>query len=265
VPLNIPQPTSVVAEAVWANIVRTLTNLSDVRATRIDNLDALISSRLALGGLQSELDARTLTLVKMALLDAAISSRLSKADFDTKMPDARALRIDNLDVLLSSREAEADALTRYTNLMAAKTDIDNLTIPIPFPSAEAKDDVAVITATDTTERTITVALPTGASIVRVALAAFIVIINRSANAQDIDIDVKGRLGAGGWSTFFTQTDVISFPAVDKASGSVVALQDVSALVTAAGSYGFKLTVTLSSANTVRFITQYLLQVTYKMS
>jgi hypothetical protein len=149
--------------------------------------------------------------------------------------------------------------------MAAKTDIDNLTIPIPLPSAEALDDVAVITATDTTERTIAVSLPTGASIVRAMLGALVVAVNRSTNAQDIDVDVKGRLGAGGWTTFFSKTDVMSLAAVDKASIGIVALQDVSSLVTAAGTYGFKLTVTLSSANTVRFLTQYLLQVTYKMS
>jgi len=97
------------------------------------------------------------------------------------------------------------------------------------------------------------------------LAALIIAINRSTNAQDIDVDVKGRLGAGSWTTFFTQTDVMSLAAVDKASIGLVALQDVSSLVTGAGTYGFKLTVTLSSANTVRFLTQYLLHVTYKMS
>lgn len=40
-------------------------------------------------------------------LDVLLSSRLSKADFDTKLPDARAARIDNLDVLLSSRATVA--------------------------------------------------------------------------------------------------------------------------------------------------------------
>jgi hypothetical protein len=136
---------------------------------------------------------------------------------------------------------------------------------MPFPSAEAKDDVSTTSATDTTERTITVSLPTGASIVRAMLAAFVTIINRTANAQDIDIDVKGRPSGGSWTTFFSQTDIISLPAVDKAPTGDVYLQDVSSLVTGAGTYGFKLTVTLSSANTVRFKTQFLLVITYKMS
>jgi len=157
---------------------------------------------------------------------------------------------DYLDVAVSTR--------------AKQTTLEAMEIPIKFPSAEAKDDISVTTPTDTTELSITVSLPSGATIVRAMLAAFIWITNRTANAQDIDIDVKGRVSGGTWSTFFSETDCGSLPAVDKASIYPVPIQDVSALVTAAGTYGFKLTVTLSSANLVRFITQYLLIVTYRM-
>lgn len=152
-----------------------------------------------------------------------------------------------------------------TEVSAVKTDVDNMQKIIKFPSAEALDAIAVTAATDTTERTITVALPTGASIVRAMLAAFITAMNNAAAAQKIDIDVKGRKGAGGWNTYFSQDDVIGFPAADGATTGIVPLQDVSALVDVAASYGFKCTITQSSANSVRYTTQYLLIVTYKMS
>jgi len=42
-PLYVPLPTGDVAAAVWAYVTRRLTNLDDVRAARIDNLDAPIS------------------------------------------------------------------------------------------------------------------------------------------------------------------------------------------------------------------------------
>ena len=97
------------------------------------------------------------------------------------------------------------------------------------------------------------------------LAAFIIAMNNTANAQKIDVDVKGRVSGGSWSTFFSQDDVIGFPDADGATTGFVPLQDVSTLVTAAGAYGFKCTITQSRANSVRYTTQYVLIVTYKMS
>lgn len=143
--------------------------------------------------------------------------------------------------------------------------LEDIECEIKFPSAEALDAIAVTAATDTTEKTITVSLPTGASIVRAMLAAFITAMNNSANAQKIDVDVKGRVSAGSWNTYFSQDDSIGFPAADGATTGFVPLQDVSALVTGGGTYGFKCTITQSSANSVRYTTQYLLIVTYKMS
>jgi len=91
-------------------------------------------------------------------LDATISSRstLTKADLSPELP--------RLDATVSSRAPEAGG-----KLEALKTDVDNLQTIIKFPNAEALNDIAVTAATDTTEKTITVALPTGASIVRVML------------------------------------------------------------------------------------------------
>jgi len=52
-------------------------------------------------------------------LDVLLSSRLSKADFDTKIPDARALRIDNLDVVLSTRATPGQVAALLGNLDVA--------------------------------------------------------------------------------------------------------------------------------------------------
>lgn len=128
------------------------------------------------------------------------------------------------------------------------------------------DDIAAAGDQNTTEREITVALPTGGSIVRAMLAAFITIMNDTATAHKIDINVEGRVAAGAWQDFFDQDDVVGFPASDGATTGFTAIQDVSALVTVAGTYGFRLTVNQSGgANSVRYTTQYLLVITYEIT
>jgi len=141
-----------------------------------------------------------------------------------------------------------------------KVDVD-----IGFPSVEALDDIAVTTPTDTTEREITVSLPPGGSIVRATLIAYIVAMNNTANAQKIDVDVKGRKAGGTFSTFFSQDDCIGLVDVEGATVSLMTIQDVSAVVTEAGTYGFKVTITQSSANSVRYTTEYALIITYRRS
>ena len=136
---------------------------------------------------------------------------------------------------------------------------------IEFPSAEALNDISVTGEQPTTERTITVTLPTGASIRRVLLVAVITAMNNFAQAQKIDVTVQGRKGAGSWSDFFSEDDCFGFGAIDGATASLVAVQDVSALVDAAASYGFRLSVNQSATQSVRYTTQFLLVITYRMS
>ena len=136
---------------------------------------------------------------------------------------------------------------------------------IEFPSAEALNDIALTGEQTTTERTITVALPDGGKIRRVLLIAIVTAMNNYAQAQKIDVTVQGRKGAGSWSDYFSEDDLIGFGAVDGATTSLVACQDVSALVDAAASYGFRLSVNQSAAQSVRYTTQYLLAITYRMS
>jgi len=134
-----------------------------------------------------------------------------------------------------------------------------------FASSEALDSINVTSATDTTEKEITIAGPPGSSIVRAQLIVLLTVMNNTANAQKIDVDTKGRPSGGSWSTFFSQDDIIGFGAVDGATTSITLVSDVSALVTADGTYGFKCTITQSSANSVRYTTQYVLVVTYRRS
>jgi len=136
---------------------------------------------------------------------------------------------------------------------------------IEFPSAEALDDISATGEQTTTEKTITVALPSGASIVRALLVAMVTVLNDSETAQKIDVTVKGRKGSGGFSDFFSQDDVVGFGAVDGATTFLVTVQDVSALVDVAATYGFQLSVNQSAAASVRYTTQYVLVITYKMS
>ena len=244
----------------------------------VDEIEGLLKNatyglsalKTLIDALEAKLDNATYGLSALKTLINAIEAKLDNAtyglaalntDLDTLLGRLTATRAGYLENLSGG----AVALESGGNLAAVKTDVDNLTVVIKFPSAEALDAIAVTDATDTTEKTITVALPTGSSIVRVMLAAFITAMNNTANAQKIDIDVKGRVSGGGWSTFFSQDDVIGFPAADGATTGMVPLQDVSALVTSAQTYGFKCTITQSSANSVRYTINYLLILTYKMS
>ena len=175
-----------------------------------------------------------------------------------------ALQTDPLNVI---RDAILNDATRFAgaDIGAIKGYVDTVEGEIKFPSAEALNDIAAVGPTVTTELTITVSLPSGASIVRVMLTAFLTVMNDTANLQKIDVDVQGRVSGESWNTYFSQDDVLGLPASDGVTTGFVALQDVSTLVTAAGTYGFRLQVTQSSANSVHYTTQYLLIITYKMS
>lgn len=137
---------------------------------------------------------------------------------------------------------------------------------IEFPSAEALNNIALAGDQNTSELTITPELPEGAVIRRVLLLAVTTIMNNTATAHKIDVTVQGRKGAGAWNNYFDEDECIGFGAVDGASTSLVTLQDVTALVDEAATYGFRLTVNQSGgANSVHYTTQYLLVVTYRMS
>jgi len=229
-----------VADAVWANVVRTLTNLSDVRAARIDNLDVLLSSRL------------------------------SGSAFDTRLSAARAALIDNLDVLLSSREAEAVAQTRYASLLASvnnmRTEVDKLVLAegslIPLISAASLDDIAVTNPTDTTEREISFTLPPYGVLSKAVLTVYMLATNRTATSQSIGVGVSGRPSGGSWTQFFSQGGCIALPGVTYTNCPVIIPVNVISVVNDAGDYGFKCTIALSGAAQTRFLIIYRLDVAY---
>jgi hypothetical protein len=163
----------------------------------------------------------------------------------------------------ATRELTRIRATPRTDLVGADTPIPLEEMDIGFPSPEALDDINVAAATPTTERQITVALPSGAGIRRVTLIALITAMNNSVSAQKIDVTVQGRVSGGAWNNYFSETDCMGFGAVDGATTGLVAAQDVTALVTGAGFYGFRCQITQSAAQSVRYTIQYILIVSIR--
>lgn len=138
-------------------------------------------------------------------------------------------------------------------------------VEIEFPTDEVLDDISVTGEQTTTERTATVAMPPNATIRRVLLVSIITIMNDSANPQKIDVTVQGRKGSGSWSDYFSEDDVVGFGAIDGATTSLVAVSDISALVDEDATYGFRLSVNQSAAQSVRYTVQHVAVVTYRMA
>ena len=137
---------------------------------------------------------------------------------------------------------------------------------LKFPGAEAFDDIAAGGDQTTTEVLITVALPPNAVIVRAMLLADITIMNDTATAHKINLDVDARPQAGAWANYWTVDTVVGFPAADGATTGMTCIVDISALVNAAANYGFRFTVNQSGgANSVHYTTQYVLVITYEFA
>ena len=135
---------------------------------------------------------------------------------------------------------------------------------LKFPSEEAFDDIAAVGDQTTTEVEIIVALPPGAAIVRAMLLADVTIMNDTATAHKINLDVDARPQGGAWANYWTVDTVVGFPAADGATTGITCSVDVSALVNAAATYGFRFTINQSGgANSVHYTTQYILIVTYE--
>lgn len=134
-------------------------------------------------------------------------------------------------------------------------------VDIGFSTDEALDSIAVAAATPTTELSRVITIPDGTTIQRVTLLAVVNAMNDTANLQKVDIEVQGRLAGGTFTTFFSQDDVIGLPASDGVTTSLILQQDVTALVTAAGTFGFRLNIEQSAAFAVRYTTSFYLIVT----
>lgn len=107
---------------------------------------------------------------------------------------------------------------------------------------------------------ITMNIPTGSTITKVIAMARIHIMNDSKTAQEIDLKLEVEGVA-----LFNQSNIIGFPAVNKASGSYVIAEDATDEVTADGQVvTLEAFATLSAAASVRFQCQYYLFITYRM-
>lgn len=130
-----------------------------------------------------------------------------------------------------------------------------------YATAELFADISVVTADQSLgSQTITVAVPTNATIIGAIALCVLDIMNDAAVAQKIDLDME----VGGVSVF-SQDDVIGFPALDGASGVFSIFVDVSAIVTAAGAYVLEAFCTLSDAHSTHFTVNYGLIIIYRMS
>lgn len=238
------------------------------------NLDAAISSRASASALTTH-DGKLDTVD--AIIDdihgtdlPAVKSAVDAVDtiiddiHGTDLPAVKSA-IDAVDTIIDDIHG-TDLPAVKTDTAAILVDTGNIDGVRDFASAESLDDIPLVGPTDTTEKTIAVTLPTGSTIVKAILYAFIQIMNDSANAHKINIDTLGRKGAGGWTTYFSQDSIVGLPAVDGASTAYMTQQDISALIDTSGgqSYGFKCAITQTSANSIHYTVQYLLKVYYKM-
>jgi len=114
---------------------------------------------------------------------------------------------------------------------------------------------------DLTTLSSTVTIPSGATLRRCPLAVVVDVINQAATAEDIDVDVFFRKQGDAWgAAIYSENDVLSLPASDRAPNSILVLADVYTIVNAGGVgvYEMKVTIQMSDAHNVQFMYQGLL-------
>jgi hypothetical protein len=214
-----------------------------------------------------EADALTRYTALAAAVAAIPTTPELEADAQKRYTDLEA----KVSAIPTTPELEASALARYNALTGLVDEVEPIIkvyeFETGFPSSSALDTIADATGgVDTTELTITPSMPSGAVRIRVELIAVITILNNSATAHKIDIDVKGQKGAGAFQTFFSQDSVVGFGNTDGATVEKVITQDVTSLVDTidgATTYDWKLTVKSSAAGSLKVTTMYAMIVTWR--
>jgi len=268
-----------IAEKVWTFldlIGRKLTNLDDTRAARIDQITAARMSELDPANMPGDIDAILARLDNATFglnaLRTRILERLSKADFDTKLPDARAALIDQITAARMSELDPANIpgdidllLTRLSAVRATYLDYLNTKLPLmeleqPYVSTPSQVTLNT-TGSDQSlgSRNITVALPSGATRRKAIALALIIVRNATDTEQDIDFNLKV---AG--ATIFTQDDVVTFTAA-KGTTVISITQDCTTQVTGDGAFAIEAEAQISAAQNVTFTVVYFLFVEYRMS
>ena len=174
-------------------------------------------------------------------------------------------KLDDIEDKLDNSSHGLAALRALIDAVEAK--LDNTELLLKLPSDPVVDAIAAAGDQNTTEMTITLPVIAGATIRRAMVACFLTAINKTATAHQLDVTQQARVAAGAWGNYFSCLDYIGFPAVQNATTGDVPMSEVSALVNAWGAtYGFRLTVNQSGgANNIRYKTQYLMVLTYRMS
>jgi len=282
VPLHVPVSSALVAADVWAYVARLLTNpaaaqdllnmqvgISPTATGRAALLDQITAARLA------ELDPANIPADVDTLLARVSAARASYLDY---INTPLLLLVPNLSTLTVARIAHLDNINNAQLLNVPNVKI--MEHELGFSSIEALNSIAVV-STDTTELEITVTLPSGAHVIRAYLISLITAMNNTANVQTIDVAVKGRVSAGAWRTYFNQNNCMGVIPLIGATAYLTSLQNVGPTASVAddrivtdanlsgdppsGTFGFKCTIGQDSADEVRYTTQYVLIITYRMS
>lgn len=167
-----------------------------------------------------------------------------------------------------SEAEDTAAIKSDTTAIKAKTDNlpTKIEIEIGFPTSESLNNISTTGEQITTEKNVTLSLPSGVTLKEATLIASIIAINNSANTQKIDITVQARKGAGSFTNYFSQDDILGFPASDAATTAISTLSNITTLVDdLSATYGFQCSVNQSSATSVRYTIQYILIIRYRIN
>jgi len=227
-PLSIPTPLGDISAAVWTYLPnRRLTNLADVRAALIDNLDVLLSSR----------ESEAAALARATAILAAIGA------------------------IPTTPELEANALARYTALVAEEIETEWQTDPIV-------ENVASAALTTLTAGSITPTYPTGSTERRVILLAMIKAASQAGNTHHIGVKVQYRTGgAGPYSDLkdYTANPPLTLPTVDGATDMLTLPIDVTAIVSSGVQVEFRFAVDSDNAGSINYTTSFILALVYRMA
>ncbi len=241
-----PSPAGPTAAEVWAYATRLLTNLSDVRAARIDNLDAPIS------GIPTTPELEATALLRYNLLMAALAG------------------------IPITPELEADATTRYTTLLAAIGVVDGFVDEEKDKEHETEwitnpvvDNVTSLALTLLTIHSISAAdfvYPAGATERRVFLLGMISAQAQANFTHHIGVKVQMEVNDGGWVSLL---NLIGNPplglSTEASMGNLTLPYDISTLVASGDKLEFVFQVDSDNAGSVNYTTSFIVVLVYRMA
>lgn len=239
-------PAGASASDIWAYATRLLTNLSDVRAARIDNLDAPIS------GIPTTPELEATALLRYNLLMAALAA------------------------IPITPELEADATIRYTTLLAAigvvdgfvdeEKDKEHETEWVTNPVVDNKASVAVEALTIHTISAADFVYPVGATERRVILLGMISAQAQANQTHHIGVKVQMEVNDGGWATLLDLTGNPPLGLSTEASmGNLTLPYDITALVASGDKLEFVFQVDSDNAGSVNYTTSFIVLLVYRMA